>query len=1322
MTSLCARFSRQALSMLLSVALMLTPVFNGNLRADETKDLTAGSNTTTTAKDKDPLNMSTGEFFFFLDLFALGGRLPLDYRLYYGSLNGVDYTNDGMGTRFSSNQRAGLTRYKYPDYNAVLMDLGSGRELGFNPTARGWQANILERIRYQLIETTDYFYLMDPETQRVTTFQKIGGSQYVDYAVIARVEDCNGNALSYEYGAGYEAGPTRVSDGLGRELRFTYGPVLGNPRTLTRVEDQTGRTCQFSYITGPAGPLLQSITDPEGRVTTFDYTGESKLTRITRPKGNAPYSQAYATPGSWASQVVSQTDAYGSTTLVQANSYNPYAGSQSKFTLTNPDGTTASFIHDHEYRVLKSITDAAGKTITCQTPAATDRIDGVTERLGHQLQFAYHGPSGLLASITNPAGHVLGYEYSSRTQTFAGPAKADAVTFTFWDLARINYPDGSDERFTVDDHGNTLTRTDPVGQTWTYTYNAWGQEITVTNPAGGVISKTYNSDGTMASRQDPDTGLTTFGYDGRKRLSQVTYQNGTTYTADYDLRDRITSLTDGNGHTFTFHYDENGNLIRETDPAGQSRQYAYDLLDRPATATDRQGKESSFSYDSMDRYASFTNPNGLATTFAYDPRGWLRTVSRGGRAWQTEHTGEGAPSGRISPQGLRTAYQLNALGRPEGITDPAGETTQLAWDSRGRITGFTDPLGRSIQFRFDPRGLLDRITAPDQSQVNIQWNNLGRFTGITDQLGNTWQFGYTGMGRMVSRTDPLNRSWAYGYDAAGRLNQVVYPDGSIQQRATDGIGNVTEKQFADTTLHFTYDPLDHLISTENLALGYDVEERVIRTTRSGTDFGATYDDGGRLRTVTYNGGALTVTYSYDPVTGQLNGVSDDVSRAGITFSYDGDGRLTGIGRNNAVNSVFDWDDAGRLVGIRDGSITDLRCARDAAGQITDVEMSAPLDPAEALPGGTLEMTFDAAAQIDAPGYAYDLRGRLTAAPGHAFQWDGASRLTGVDGATLTYNGVNDLASRSEGPETIQYFTNHAIATHPIVAERAGAEGPFLRYYVWTPAGRLLYSIDAAAGNPVRYYHFDFTGSTLALTDAAGTVTDAYAYAPYGELLAHHGDSPQPFTFVGQEGVRREGASSTLYQMGMRYFDAATGRFLSPDPDWPKLGDPYQLNPYQYAAGNPVSVTDARGRLLPFLVVVVSIATLAFGILVGGEEVKEAINDREQKKEMDKVINSIRERREKWNREHAGEIQAEKARQAREKYEQEQRILGLVEWGREWLFQGVLVLLKEQDKKGTLNDRDKQWLRDIYQALAICWEQEGDDWRASEFRKMAAEVE
>jgi hypothetical protein len=51
------------------------------------------------------------------------------------------------------------------------------------------------------------------------------------------------------------------------------------------------------------------------------------------------------------------------------------------------------------------------------------------------------------------------------------------------------------------------------------------------------------------------------------------------------------------------------------------------------------------------------------------------------------------------------------------------------------------------------------------------------------------------------------------------------------------------------------------------------------------------------------------------------------------------------------------------------------------------------------------------------------------------------------------------------------------------------------------------------------YHFDSRGSTVAITDATGTVTDRFEYGPYGESLNHSGTTDTPFNLMVATGFR-----------------------------------------------------------------------------------------------------------------------------------------------------------------------------------------------------------
>lgn len=1170
-----------------------------------------GSRGTVTEDTAEPIAASTGEYHFSKTFISLGGLIPLDFTLEYSPHMDLLYYHGEYplppilpesASVFASNTWIPLAKFNDTSTTPVtecinIQFLHDALIFKKNSSTGQWESQMA--VKYELKETEDYYYMMDPTGEFVYVFDKRHKVNWNEDPYIMKifgrvlyVMDRNGNNLTYSYNGDDQ--PTRIEDGLGRALNLSYTAPTGyNTYFLSEVNDSFGRTITLGYEEKePSGGwykhILKNITDPMGNTTQFEYQKDSNwadsylyMTNQTLPMGNIPYEQTWANKtlnGEARFRVVSQRDAYGNPTNL---TYNESSG---MVTVTNPDGTERVFGHESG-RWFKNRTDETGKSFTMDYDAS-HRPTQVTDRFGDNTFISYHPQSGKRASITNAKGDVLSYSYAAQDQTFTNPDNGETVDFTFYNLNRVDYPDGTKEEFAYDAKGNMLTRVDRAGETGTYTYNSKGQVLTITNPKGGVTTYTYNADATMNSNTDSDTGTTTYGYDAYKRLNRTNYPDGTFTRIAYKLNDQITAITDERGNIYSYDYDTNGNLIKITDPAGSETQYGYDLMDRVVLITDRRGKTTNFAYDNMERLASVTDSNGITTTYGYDLRGWRNSITRGGQTWQTGYDDEGVVSSRTTPIGYTTTYQTDKLGYITGITNPLTQTATFTRDAMSRITKTTDPLSRETSYGYDSRGMLTSVTKPVIGTATYTRNELGLLSQITDLNGNNWNFGYTNMGMLQSHTDPPGNTWQHTYDNRGRRDQTTYPDASTLTITYDNAGNIVRRLYSDgTDRQFTYDELNRLLTATDLSLTRDAEGRVTATENPGTNFDATYDDGGRLKTVTYNNGAFTVTYTYDASTGLLSSVTDDLTGARMDFTYDNDRKLTDITRSNGINTALTWDDASRLTRIQEGGIIDIKYTLDAAGQVTQADMTVPLDPADLLTATTDTFTYDAASQVSTPGYSYDQRGRLTASLGYTYTWDGASRLTGIDGVTFAYNGMSDVITRTEGGTTTHYYYNYAIGLKPIVAEKDEGTGQFLRYYVWTPDGNMLYMIDAANGNKVYFFHFDRTGSTIALTDATGTVTDSYAYTPYGKLLQHNGASEQPFTFVGRWGVRQEGTSGTLYHMRARYYDVMTGKFLSRDPLWPMLWKVQEINPYCYANNNPTNNIDplGTGGLLKWLI-------------------------------------------------------------------------------------------------------------------------------------------
>jgi RHS repeat-associated protein len=995
-------------------------------------------------------------------------------------------------------------------------------------------------VPYQLAGSTTGYVLGDPVSQRLYTFDTNG--------VLTAIADGHGNTHTLNYAADRLVS---VTDGLGRTLSFQYdGGGL-----LTNVRDGT-RAIGFTQAAG----LLTGVTDALGNQTSYQYDltdpAAGLLTATVQPEGNVPFAQTYNTNA----QVVVQIEAG---VIAGTNLFAYNAGTT---TLTDALGYQTVQANSADGRLTNHL-DEAGQATVLGYNSAGQRT-ARTDRLGHTELLAYDSPSGKLASLTNADGIVTRLQYTNRA----------ASGVTFYDLAQTAYPDGTFRGFTYDASGNPLTRTDRAGRLWSYSYNARGQVLTATNPVGGITVNTYNSDGTLASRSDSDTGITSFSYDSLRRLTNVVNPDGSRFGMAYDAGDRVIATTDELGQTYHYAYDRNNNLRQVTDPTGQVTSFLYDARNRLQQVTDRVGAVTRLGYDARGYVVSRTLPTGDLIRYTYDARRRLIATTDGeGNVWTNSYDHEARLVSAADPLNHVGTIQRNVLGNRTNVLDALGNGTAYAYDTMERVTAVLDPLTRASNYGYDAHGLLATAGQEALGTATYQRSPLGRLAGILDLNGNGWSFTYTPMGRLQSVTDPLQRSSALTYDGRGRPLTMTFADGSGASNRYDPAGNLTARQYsAGPGLVFGYDALHRLTNAADLALAYDAEGRITNTVSSGVNFEAAYDLNGRLVTATYNNGAITIHYAYDR-RGLLTNVTDSLGGGLVKLSYDAAGRLAGQKRGNGVAGAYAYDAAGRLTRIQEGTFLDLQFTLDAAGQIVSTAFTAPLDPGSVLGTSLQNLRYDAAHQLASPGYAYDARGRQVASPAHAFAWDGASRLTGIDQVTLGYNGLGQVETRAVGGTTERYFYNRALGLSPIVMERNEMTGAVERYYVWSPAGRLLYLIDATHGNTVTYFHFDQVGSTLALTAADGTVSDAYAYSPYGVLLGHTGASSQPFTFNGRFGVRSEPAGS-LYHMRARYYDPATARFLSPDPLWPRTAQPGSLDPYDFALRNPTRKHDSSGLL------------------------------------------------------------------------------------------------------------------------------------------------
>ncbi|HEY6537514.1 MAG TPA: RHS repeat-associated core domain-containing protein [Candidatus Dormibacteraeota bacterium] len=186
-------------------------------------------------------------------------------------------------------------------------------------------------------------------------------------------------------------------------------------------------------------------------------------------------------------------------------------------------------------------------------------------------------------------------------------------------------------------------------------------------------------------------------------------------------------------------------------------------------------------------------------------------------------------------------------------------------------------------------------------------------------------------------------------------------------------------------------------------------------------------------------------------------------------------------------------------------------------------------------------------------------------PATSYTYNQAEQLTGVSttglAASYAYDGDGVRMSKTVNGTTVP-FTWDQSGSLPLLIEDGTDD------YIYGPGGLTLEQVDGS-GDASFFLH-DWQGSTLALTSTDGSQVAGYTYDAYGNLISSSGTVPTPLLFQGQYRDRETG----FYYLQARYYDPATGQFLSRDP----LTAITEL-PYMFAKDDPIDLSDNSGQLV-----------------------------------------------------------------------------------------------------------------------------------------------
>ncbi|MDF2649487.1 MAG: repeat-associated core domain protein, partial [Paenibacillus sp.] len=1014
--------------------------------------------------------------------------------------------------------------------------------------------------------------------------------------------DENGNTTMYEYDI--NGNVSSVTDALGNVTTASFNS-RNQPLTQT---DPEGAVTVKTY--DDRGNLL-SVLNPDGGETTNTYESSNRvITMIDTRECVTTY--VYDTNGLLVEKDVG----------TQKTSYSYFNGLLK--TITDPRGMVTTNSYDLIGRLI-SVSDTGG-SVTEYTYDAVDNQLTIRDALNHIMSFTYNS-RGLMLTQTDANGNKISYQYNGngKLMTVTDP-KGNSTSYTYDDedrVIQIEDAQGNRTQLTYDPAGRMLNQMDPLGRVSSFTYDAVGNILSTTKPSGGVSTNTYYKNGKMKTETDTDGNTTTYFYDGAGRLINTTNSLNKVTKYDYNQAGDLLSVTDPlnhktqytydlfgnsltkvdpNGNVTTYSYDLNNNMISEKDALGNMITYGYDEMNQLKMVTDANNHTSSITYDALGRAIEKIDALGHKSVVSYDPNGnsVQQMDALGNITRLTTYDATNLPTIVQDALGNKITNTYNVLGRLTQVEDPLNHQTLYAYDASSQLITGLDALSGESSSSYDadgneikvknPLGGIrnsvydhsDRLVSESTSSYGVMisgFNSINLISQMTNARNQQRMYLYDDAGRISSFTDQEGTT-AYTYDANGNILTVTDTSGTITrqydalnrvikytdvngfqiQYAYDPAGNLSSMTYPDgKDVHYTYDEANQLISVtdwENrmTIYTYDAPGNLIKTEKpDGSVLIQTYDAAGKPISATDkdNAGNLIIGYNYTyDANGQIiteESLNDQITS---TMSYDALGRLISKSEKNTSGSIvnsftYSYD--------ANGNVTSANSIQQSAAMIYSID--------------------DQLNSYNGQSTAYDLDGNMTVCTINGdmlnFYYDSGNRLIRAGDTIYAYNAEDHRISTTDAGYKTQYVYENVAADLSQMLVRIDSNGN-QTYFIYG-----LGLIGHEDANGYSTYHFDFRGSTVALTNELSTVTDRYTYGPYGELLTHWGTSDTFFLYNGREGVATD--TNGLYYMRARYYVPEIKRFTNADPVYGSISASQTLNRYAYVTGDPILLVDPQGN-------------------------------------------------------------------------------------------------------------------------------------------------